>query len=171
MRDRLLAETADELRISAVKITQRNKSGQFWPFLKHPGTAACLCVDEEMNVLVVRQYRPVVGAMLIEVPGGVLRPGETARKAAIRETFEETGIRPTRLINLVTCFPSVGVTNERIHVFLSQQFSGRIRSEKGLRAFWLPLRELVDATLEGRDLDAKTAVGILLLERRFVHHL
>jgi len=123
-------------------------------------------MDKIGNVLVVQQYRPVIDSMLIEFPGGVIKPGESSKNAARRETLEETGIRPLRLACIGTCLSSVGLTNERIHVFIARSFTGVIQAESGIHAFWIPLQELIEVILTQDAFDAKTAVSIWLLQRQ-----
>ena len=45
------------------------------------------------DLLLVRQFRPPVGAMSIEFPAGLIDPGETPAETACRELYEETGYR------------------------------------------------------------------------------
>lgn len=52
--------------------------------------AACVIVDEKDRVLLVHH---TYGRLNWEVPGGAAEPGETPDEAAIRELFEETGLR------------------------------------------------------------------------------
>ena len=44
-----------------------------------------------VETLVVQQFRPPVNAVTLELPAGLIDPGETAEMAAIRELKEETG--------------------------------------------------------------------------------
>lgn len=41
--------------------------------------------------ILVRQYRPVVGAVTLELPAGHVDPGESPEQAARKELLEETG--------------------------------------------------------------------------------
>ncbi len=43
------------------------------------------------NVVLVREFRPGPEEVLLELPGGVVDPGETPLDAAARELLEETG--------------------------------------------------------------------------------
>jgi 8-oxo-dGTP pyrophosphatase MutT (NUDIX family) len=53
-----------------------------------------LCVDRDGAVLLMKWRDPVDGHVFFEPPGGGIEPGESPREAAIRELFEETGLRP-----------------------------------------------------------------------------
>lgn len=44
-----------------------------------------------VEMLLVQQYRPPVDAVTVELPAGLIDPGETAETAAVRELQEETG--------------------------------------------------------------------------------
>lgn len=45
----------------------------------------------DRRVLLIRQFRPGVGGVRLEIPGGVIEPGEDPAVAAVRELREETG--------------------------------------------------------------------------------
>ena len=46
-------------------------------------------LDEQNNVLLVRQYRKPAEAQLLEIPAGGIEPGEEAEEAVVRELQEE----------------------------------------------------------------------------------
>src|SRR6202011_5243694 len=81
-------------------------------FLRHPGAAAIVPIDGE-DVVLVRQFRPALGAELLEIPAGTLdRPGESPSECAARELQEEVGARATRLDHLVSYTVAPGVSDE-----------------------------------------------------------
>ncbi|KAG8687763.1 hypothetical protein FRC09_013304 [Ceratobasidium sp. 395] len=45
------------------------------------------------STIIIEQYRPPVGAFVIELPAGLIDSGETAEQTAIRELEEETGYK------------------------------------------------------------------------------
>lgn len=47
--------------------------------------------DGVPRLLLVKQYRPAVDAVTVELPAGLIDEGETASEAALRELREETG--------------------------------------------------------------------------------
>ena len=55
----------------------------------HPGGAGILAVRGE-EILLVEQFRPAVGKTILEIPAGIIDPGETPLAAAQRELLEET---------------------------------------------------------------------------------
>lgn len=60
---------------------------------------SCALVIENKEILLVKQHVPTRNKPIWIPPGGEINIGETAKEAAKRETFEETGliINPTRL--------------------------------------------------------------------------
>ena len=90
--------------------------------------AVSLCViwhseEQEDRMLLTREYRYPLGQYVLSVPAGLIDPGdrgkdraEAARKAAVRELYEETGIRFSegdRFSVLNPClFSSPGLTDE-----------------------------------------------------------
>lgn len=52
-----------------------------------------IAVTEDDEIVVIRQHRPGIGAVRLEIPGGIIEPGEEPILAAARELAEETGFR------------------------------------------------------------------------------
>lgn len=61
--------------------------------LTGPDSAIALLFNDEAEVLVVRQFRPTLDEITMELPAGAIEPGEEPKAAAKREIFEETGYR------------------------------------------------------------------------------
>ena len=59
--------------------------------IKHPGGVCVVALDEEDNVLFVRQFRYPHQKVLLEIPAGKLEYGEDHRACGLRELKEETG--------------------------------------------------------------------------------
>lgn len=65
------------------------------------------------KLVVIKQYRKPIKDFIYELPAGLIDPGETPEKAAIRELKEETGLDTVRINGTITyTFPCVGLTNE-----------------------------------------------------------
>ena len=59
-----------------------------------PKERAVLCFVRRGSRLLLIRKKLGLGAGKITAPGGRIEPGESAREAAVRETVEETGVRP-----------------------------------------------------------------------------
>src|SRR5262245_56930966 len=93
--------------------------------VEHPGAVAIVAVRDAANgapeVLLVQQYRPAVGRALLEIPAGLLEPGEreAPQVAAARELAEETGYAASDWRLLAHELPSPGFSTERIILYLA----------------------------------------------------
>ena len=85
----------------------------------HIGSVVILPVDNDGNILFVRQYRHATGKHLLELPAGTLEKGELPEECAHREIREETGMAARVLHNLGGFYLAPGYSTEYMHVFLA----------------------------------------------------
>lgn len=131
----------------------------------HSGGAAILPILPGGEVLLIRQFRPVAGKMVIEIPAGRLDAGEVPADCARRELEEETGYRVGELIALGSTLPSVGYTDERIHLFAARGLTpGTLAQEhhEFIEFLPIPFAEALAMAGDGRIDDAKTQLALLL---------
>ena len=89
----------------------------------NPGDAALvLPIDENNNVVFIRQLREAIGEICLELPAGMVDPGEEPIDTARRELEEETGIIAKTVEHLISVYPSSGYTSEKIHIFFAKDF-------------------------------------------------
>jgi len=70
--------------------------------------------------VLVWQYRFGTDALSLEIPGGVIDPGEAPEDAARRELREETGYEAEQLDLLLAIEPNPAIQNNRCFTFLAQ---------------------------------------------------
>ena len=145
------------------------------------GDAACvLPYDPERKLaLLVRLPRaPLLMAgldtSLLEAPAGIIDPGEIAEVTARREAMEEVGVALGPLEPAGVCWPSPGLFDERIHLFLAPYSAadrigpggGLAAEHEGISVEELPLAELWQAAQTGALTDLKTLTLVLTLRLR-----
>ena len=70
----------------------------------------------DVEMLLVQQFRPPVNALTIELPAGLIDPGESAETAAVRELKEETGYEGTVVLTSQVLAMSPGMCDETIRL-------------------------------------------------------
>ena len=94
----------------------------------HPGDAALvLPIDENNNVIWIKQLREAVNEVHLELPAGIIEPGEEPIQAAYREFEEETGLKAGSMEHLTSVYPSVGYTDECVHIFVAKDFTQGVK--------------------------------------------
>ncbi len=74
-----------------------------------------IAVTEAQELVCVRQYRHGVARVTLEIPGGIIDPGETPEAAAARELVEETGFVAERVTYLGAIDSNPAILSNRIH--------------------------------------------------------
>ena len=120
--------------------------------LKLPDYAAVVALTDERRIVIVRQYRPAVERDTLELPSGVVDPGETPAETASRELLEETGYQAGDVEVLGGMDPDTGRLGNRIWNFLATGVrpAENHAPEEGIVVLTWSLDELAQAMVEGR---------------------
>jgi ADP-ribose pyrophosphatase len=109
--------------MSAVEITYRDARGHVrtWEALERVGIGGIVvmvAVTPSGNVILERQFRPPMGRDVLELPAGLVEPGESMEVAAKRELIEETGWAAGKLDFLAEGPISTGASTETLRAYL-----------------------------------------------------
>lgn len=114
----------------------------------HNDAVAVLLLDEEDNIVLVRQYRVPLASCTWEIPAGGLEPGESVLEAAARELREETGLEGEGFHHVLSYHASTGTTTQKFHIVFASLQRGRPAPEPvpaGTFDFrWTPLSQVLD---------------------------
>lgn len=136
--------------------------------VEHPGGVAIVPLNEQGQVLMVRQYRYPVERELLEIPAGKLEPGEDPLDCAVRELSEETGCTAGRIVFLGAIYPSPGFSRETLYIYLALDLeSGEMHLDEDefLSVEPVPLDSVVDMIMTNELPDGKTIIGIMKAKR------
>ncbi len=164
---RTLLETR---RFTVVEQTVTRPDGQeaTLQFVKHPGSVAILPLVDDDHVCLIHSRRLTVDKKLVEVPAGTREPDESPLETARRELTEETGYRAARFDELAVFYPSPGITDERIWVFVAQGLTAGDHAREpneeieNLVVTWSEALNMVE---RGEIQDGKTILALLTYSR------
>ena len=135
----------------------------------HIGAAAVVAIDNEDQIVLVRQSRVAVGRITHEIPAGKLdSPDEDPLFCAKRELSEETGLTAEHWQKLTVLETTPGFCNERIHIYLAaglHKGDAHPDEDEFVDVERMPLAEAVEHVMKGDFHDGKTCIGILMASR------
>lgn len=105
------------------------------------------------RLLLVQQYRPVVGRVTVELPSGHVDPGEAPEAAARRELFEETGATASDIELLGVLVPDVGRLTNRMWCYFAPNVvpaEGPVTLEEGITLLQVPEADALAMAVDGR---------------------
>jgi len=97
-------------------------TGDSHPFyrIESPAWVNVVALTELDELVMVRQWRQGLRAVTLEIPGGLVDPGETPAEAGARELLEETGFRAGRMTSLGSINPNPALFANRCHMQVAQ---------------------------------------------------
>ncbi|NMB74855.1 MAG: NUDIX hydrolase [Myxococcales bacterium] len=110
-------------------------------------------LTREGKVVLIRQYRPGTHEICVEVPGGMVDPGEEPLEAARRELTEETGYRAERIEPLGVVAPNPAFQNNLTYSYLAQNAypaeSQHPDEDEHIETFEAPLADIPEMIRKG----------------------
>lgn len=116
----LLSERWLQLREDRVRLPNGHEIDRFH-VIHSPDWSSILCVTEESEVVLVRQFRYALGEASLELPAGVIEPHETPEEAARRELMEETGYESDDWVSIQTVSTEPARHTNRAHFFCARR--------------------------------------------------
>lgn len=112
-----------------------------------------IALTESDRVVLVRQFRHGTESVTLEIPGGIVDPGETHGAAAERELREETGYDAQTWIKLGDVLPNPAIMNNHCSTWLALD-ARRVDTPSPdgtevIETEEVPLAEIADKIAEG----------------------
>jgi ADP-ribose pyrophosphatase len=157
------------VNVEQMEVRIGNKGWHLFQVVKHPGGVAVLPLHDDGTITLIRQLRPSVEKELLEIPAGRKNPGEEPAECGRRELIEETGLSAGSLIPLGTFYPSPGVFDEMIHLYLATGLSQGIAEPEfyeEIETVRIPFDEALRMAESNEQIqDGKTIVALMRAKR------
>src|SRR5688572_20598107 len=131
----------------------------------HGGSVVLVPIDNEGNILFVRQYRHAAGEDLLELPAGTRDGDEPFEECAAREIREETGMQAGKLQKVGEFYLAPGYSSEFMVVFLATGLKDDpldADDDEFLQLEKIPLKKAIQMAEQGNIPDAKSLAALLL---------
>ena len=165
---RLSSRTLAECRIfnlheSTTEAPETGAEHQFY-FIETADWVNVVPITDNNEVVCVRQFRHGNQAVTLEIPGGMIDPGEDPAIAAARECLEETGYNCATVTSLGVLAPNPAVFDNQLHTYWAKgvkpmadiQNTATEKTEVVL----VPLDDIPDMLIRG-DIDHALVVATL----------
>ena len=152
-----------KLRIDTVETVEGRRATR--EIVEHADCVAVVPLDEQGNILLVKQFRYSVGKELLEIPAGGIDAGEDVETAVRREMGEETGFSPRTVKKMGGFYSSPGFCTEYMHLFLATDLEPkRLKAEdtEGITVVRVKPGDIEELISSGTICDAKSVAGLIL---------
>lgn len=141
-----------------------------YDIIEHGGSVVIVPIDDDGNLLFVRQYRHAAGLDLLELPAGTRDGDEPYEECAAREVREETGMEAGKLQKVGDFYLAPGYSSEFMAVFLATELTPNPLpgdDDEFLQLEKIPVKD-VDALFARGDVPDAKSLAAWLLVRPFL---
>ncbi len=109
------------LTLEREDVTLPNGKTTTMEIVRHRGSVVLIPMPAKDRVILIRQYRHVIGEWIWELPAGTLEVGEDPETGAKRECEEEINLAPGRVRRLGAWYPTPGFCDELMTFYLCEE--------------------------------------------------
>jgi ADP-ribose pyrophosphatase len=152
------------LEVEKITVSLPNGDDAIRDVVRHKGACGIIALDEDLNIVLEKQYRVAFDDILIEIPAGKLDPGEDPLHCAKRELEEETGYVAESMKHVLTVASSPGFSDETVHLYIAEgliQKEMKWDKDEALIVWKEPLANAKKWVLEGKIKNGLAVVAIL----------
>jgi len=160
------------LNLRKDKVTVKDGRTSYREIVEHPGGVVILGVTPDGRIPMIRQYRKAAENVMLELPAGKLEKGEDPAEAALREFREETGYTAGRIRRAAAFYPTVGYSEEILHVFFAEELVAGdtdFDENESIDIEEFAPEELYKLIDDGEMNDGKTLIALLLYRNRIAN--
>ena len=135
--------------------------------VEHSDAVCMVPVDDDGNVLLVRQYRKPTESPILEVPAGGVEAGEVSEDTVLRELQEEVGYTADSVTHLASFWVAPGWATERMHAYLTTGLRASKLSgddDENIQVVRVPFQDALAMIQSGEIQDGKTIASLLLAQ-------
>ncbi len=143
-----------------------------YDIIEHGGSVVIVPIDNDGNLLFVRQYRHAAGLELLELPAGTRDGDEPYEECAAREIREETGMEAGTLQRVGDFYLAPGYSSEFMAVFLATDLKPNPLpgdDDEFLQLEKIPVKD-VDAMFARGDMPDAKSLAAWLLAKPFLEN-
>jgi 8-oxo-dGTP pyrophosphatase MutT (NUDIX family) len=133
-----------------------------------PDWCNVIALTPDGRLVLVRQFRYGIDAFSLEIPGGVIDPGEDPVVAGVRELREETGFVGSTARLLATVHPNPAIQNNRCHLVLVENATPSSAREwdhdEEIEVLTAPVDEVLAWAREGKITHSLVVCGLMHFE-------
>lgn len=138
--------------------------------VKHANAVVIVPIDDENNVMLVRQYRYPAEQLLLEAPAGGIEDPESPDDCAQRELQEEVGFASRNLRTLGGFWSAPGFCDEFMYVYLAKDLvpsNLEADDDENIQVEKIPMSRIPQLIRLGEIQDAKTIAALLMVINLF----
>jgi ADP-ribose pyrophosphatase len=133
--------------------------------VEHSAAVVIIPIDEDDNVLLVRQYRYPTEQFILEAPAGGVEEGESPDDSAQRELQEEVGYASKNMRAMGGFWSAPGFSTEFLYAYLAKDLVASKLSaddDESIEIIRTPLANIDRLIRLGEIQDAKTIAALLM---------
>jgi ADP-ribose pyrophosphatase len=140
-----------------------NEKRETFEAVRHRHAGAIIPFLDKNTIILLKQYRPIPGKYFLEIPAGLLDPGETPLQCARRELEEETGYRARYFKRVAAYHASIGFSDEKVTIYKATGLVPGILAHEQMEVIQILPTSLSQARKllkSGKIHDAKTLIAL-----------